>query len=86
MMLVLKSRREFSNWHFSYLLAIPLEPPHLAKANFLSALSVAFAVAIGTNCNQVVYYVPTELTPWFHVMDLQVFHGTAFLTAPTIPL
>jgi hypothetical protein len=43
-------------------------------------------VAINAKRNQVVHHVPTQLTPGFHVMDLQVFHGTALLTAPTIPL
>jgi len=43
-------------------------------------------VASNAKRNQVGYYVPTELPPGFHVMDLQVFHGTALLAAPTIPL
>jgi hypothetical protein len=44
------------------------------------------SVASNTKCNQVVHNIATQSTPWFHVMDLQVFHGTALLTAPTIPL
>ena len=35
--------------------------------------------------NQVVHHIATQLTPVFHVMDLQVCHGTALLAAPTIP-
>jgi hypothetical protein len=42
------------------------------------------SMAISAKRNQIAHHVPTELTPWFHVMDLQVFHGTALLTAPTI--
>jgi hypothetical protein len=30
--------------------------------------------------------VATKPAPGFHVMDLQVFHRTAFLTAPTVSL
>jgi len=36
--------------------------------------------------NQIVHHIATQLTPGFHVMHLQVFQGTALLTAPTIPL
>jgi hypothetical protein len=36
--------------------------------------------------NQVLHHIATQLTPGFHVMDLQIFRGTALLTAPTIPL
>jgi hypothetical protein len=36
--------------------------------------------------NQVVHHIAAQLAPRLHVMDLQVFHGTAFLAAPTIPL
>jgi len=35
--------------------------------------------------NQIANHVATQLAPGFHVMDLQVFHGTAFLASPAIP-
>jgi hypothetical protein len=44
------------------------------------------SVAIKAKRNQVVHHIAPELAPGFHVMDLQVFHGTALLAAPTIPL
>jgi hypothetical protein len=44
------------------------------------------SVANDAERNQVVHYIATQLTPVFHVMDLQVFHGAALLTSPTIPL
>jgi hypothetical protein len=59
---------------------------HLTKPNSLSAPSVAFLVTIGTKRNQVAHHITPELTPGFHVMDLQVLHGTSLLAAPTIPL
>jgi hypothetical protein len=43
------------------------------------------SVAIWTKRNQVVHHIVAKLTPGFHVMDLQVFHGTALLAPPTIP-
>jgi hypothetical protein len=44
------------------------------------------SVANNAKRNQVVHHIAAQLTPGFHVMDLQVFHGTALLAAPTIPL
>jgi hypothetical protein len=44
------------------------------------------SVANNAKRNQVVHHIATQLTPGFHVMNLQVFHGTAPLAAPTIPL
>ncbi len=49
------------------------------------APSVIFSVTIVTECDQIRKYVAAKLAPAFHVMDLQVFHGTAFLASPTIP-
>jgi hypothetical protein len=43
------------------------------------------SVANNAERNQVVHHITPELAPGFHVMDLQVFHGTALLAAPTIP-
>jgi hypothetical protein len=57
---------------------------HLTKPSFLSALSVTFAVTTNAKRNQVAHHITTQLTPGFHVMDLQIFHATAFLAAPTI--
>jgi len=51
---------------------------------FLPARSVTFGVTTDAKRYQVVYHIVTELAPWFHVMDLQAFHGTALLTSPTI--
>jgi len=45
---------------------------------------VAFAVTTNAERNQVVHHIGTELTPAFHVMDLQAFHGTALLAPPAI--
>jgi hypothetical protein len=42
-------------------------------------------VANNAKRNQIVHHIAPELAPGFHVMDLQNFHGTALLTAPTIP-
>ena len=44
------------------------------------------SVASNAERNQVVHHIIPELAPVFHVMDLQIFHGTALLAAPTIPL
>lgn len=43
-------------------------------------------VTDGTKRKQVVHRIVTELAPAFHVMDLQVFHRPALLTAPRISL
>jgi len=45
---------------------------------------MTFRVTTDAKRNQVMHHVATELAPAFHVMDLQPFHGTAFLTPPTI--
>ncbi len=34
--------------------------------------------------DQIAHHVAAQLAPRFHVMDLQVFHGAAFLAPPTI--
>jgi len=47
--------------------------------------SVVVLVTRAAESNQVVRHIVTELAPPFHVMDLQVVHGTAVLTAPTVP-
>ena len=46
--------------------------------------SVVVLVTRAAESNQVVRHIATELAPPFHVMDLQVVHGTAVLTAPTV--
>ncbi len=51
----------------------------------LPATSVTFSVTTDAKCNQVVHHIATKPTPGFYVMDLQAFHGTTLLTAPTIP-
>ena len=45
---------------------------------------MAFPVTVGAECNQVRHHIATQLTPAFHVMDVQVFHGAALLTSPAI--
>jgi hypothetical protein len=44
------------------------------------------SVAIYAKRNQIAHHIAPEFAPGFHVMDLQVFHGTTLLAAPTIPL
>ena len=51
---------------------------------FLPTPSVKLAVTTNAERNQVVHHIVTEAAPWFHVMDLQAFHGTALLTPPAI--
>jgi len=46
---------------------------------------VAVLVTRAAQGNQVVRHIVTELALPFHVMDLQVVHGTAVLTTPTVP-
>ena len=46
---------------------------------------MTFPVTTVTERNQIAHYVAAKLAPAFHVMDLQVFHGTAFLATPAIP-
>jgi hypothetical protein len=46
---------------------------------------MTFPVTTVTERNQIAHYVAAKLAPAFHVMDLQVFHGTAFLASPAIP-
>jgi hypothetical protein len=55
-----------------------------ALAMFLPASSVTFSVAALTESNQIAHDVSTQFAPWFQMVDLQVFHGTALLTSPTI--
>ena len=45
---------------------------------------VVVLVTRAAESNQVVRHIATELAPPFHVMDLQVAHGTAVLTTPTV--
>lgn len=47
---------------------------------------VHHSVASSAKRIQIVHRIVTQLTPGFHMMDLQIFHGTALLAAPTIPL
>jgi len=53
---------------------------------FLPTPSVTFVVTTDAERNQVVHHVTTEPAPGFHVIDLQVSHGTALWTPPTISL
>ncbi len=41
-------------------------------------------MTVGTERNQIMHHIATELAPPFYVMDLQAFHGTALLAPPTI--
>jgi hypothetical protein len=45
---------------------------------------VTLSVAQGAESNQVLRRIPAELAPWFYVVNLQVLHGVAVLTPPTI--
>ena len=45
---------------------------------------MSVSVASDTERNQIVNHIATKLAPWFHVVYLQVFHGTAILAQPTI--
>jgi hypothetical protein len=47
---------------------------------------VAILVTRDAKSNQVVRHIVTELALPFHVMDLQVVHGTTVLTTPTVSL
>jgi hypothetical protein len=51
---------------------------------FLSVPPVTLAVAVDAKRNQVGHHITAELAPAFHVMDLQVLHGTAHLTPPAV--
>ena len=53
---------------------------------YLKAPMMRPSVASNAERNQVVHHIAPELAPRFYMMDLQVHHGTALLTAPTIPL
>src|SRR6266478_9608929 len=71
----------------------PRDSPWIARLDascavllFLPAPSVTFAMTTDAKRNQVVHHIVTKLTPGFHVMDLQAFHGTALLTPPAISL
>jgi hypothetical protein len=46
--------------------------------------AVAFFVATGAECNQILRRIPSELAPWFYVVNLQVLHGAAVLAPPAI--
>jgi hypothetical protein len=61
-------------------LAVNLRP----RETSFRATSVNFLMAAATECNQVVHHVAAQFAPGFYMMDLQVFHGTALLTPPTI--
>ena len=50
--------------------------------DFLTA--VTFSVTTGAECNQILRYIPAELASRPNVVDLQVLHGAAVLTPPTI--
>jgi hypothetical protein len=52
--------------------------------NLRARPSVAFPMAVSTECDQIVHRIATQLAPTFHVMDVKVLHRTAFLTPPTI--
>jgi hypothetical protein len=56
-----------------------------AHKKHLEATMMHASMANSAKRNQVVHHIVTQLAPGFQVMDLQVFHGTALLTAPTIP-
>ena len=45
---------------------------------------MTFSVAVLAECNQIVHDVSTQFASGIHVVNLQVFHGTAFLAPPTI--
>jgi hypothetical protein len=63
---------------------IPIAPSPRRPRWSLPAPPVAFSVAIGAECNQVVHHVPAKSTPGLYVMNLQVLHGSAVLALPTI--
>jgi len=46
--------------------------------------SVALRVTANAEGNQVVRHIATKLTPPFHMVDLQIVHGTAILASPTV--
>jgi hypothetical protein len=50
-----------------------------------TASSLTFPVTTVTERNHIAHYVAAKLAPAFHMMDLQVFHGTSFLASPAIP-
>jgi hypothetical protein len=60
--------------------AFPLE----CQSRLSLAASASFSVATHAQSNQIVHHVAAELTPGFHLMNLQTFHGTTHLTPPTI--
>jgi len=53
---------------------------------FLPAPSVTLAMTTCAKRYQVLHHIVTEPAPGSHMMDLQAFHGTAFLAPPTISL
>lgn len=46
--------------------------------------SMALLVTRGTESDQVARYIGAKLAPPFEVMNLQVAHGAAILTAPAV--
>jgi hypothetical protein len=52
--------------------------------NFLTAPSMTFRVTADAKRNQVGHHIAIEPAPSFYVMDLQAFHVTALLAAPTV--
>jgi hypothetical protein len=47
--------------------------------------SVTVFMTRDAESNQVVLHIAADLALPFHVMDLQIVHGTAVLTTPTVP-
>jgi hypothetical protein len=45
---------------------------------------MAFSVATGAECNQILRHIPAKLAPALYVVNLQVLHRSAVLAAPTI--
>jgi hypothetical protein len=46
---------------------------------------VAFSVASGAECNQILRRIPAKLAPALYVVNLQVVHCGAVLAPPIIP-
>jgi hypothetical protein len=46
--------------------------------------AVTFSVATGTECNQILHYIPAESASGPDMVNLQVLHRTAVLAPPTI--
>jgi hypothetical protein len=56
----------------------------LSSSKRVSASCVTFSMTPRTKRNQVLDHIVTELAPGYQVMDLQILHGAALLTAPRI--